>query len=149
MATDIRFDDGPSGTWLTLEAPALKVEGSDLILDSSARRGDAVRGFRRALVHGDADTLHLNFEGDYTGGVSIRDARINVAVVNQSGAPKLPKVGAAGDLLVTQTRSPRGAIDVGTRVTLWLCIGRPDQMALGGGVYWVPLSTGEAVEGSA
>jgi hypothetical protein len=148
MTTDIRLDDGPSANWVAVDAPVLKVEGSDFILDSAIRRSGAMSGYRRALVHSEGDTLTVNFNGDYTGGVIIQNARVNIACLHQGGAPELPKSGTLGDLLLTFNRSIMNGIPVGATVTLWLCIGRLDQIAPGG-AYWVPISNGEAIEGTA
>ena len=48
----------------------LNVHGSDLTLDSPARRKGGPR-LRRALVHDQSDGLTINFNGDYPGGVSV------------------------------------------------------------------------------
>jgi hypothetical protein len=142
MATNVLLDQGPTGTWVTVDAPALHVSGSDLLLDSATRRGGAgAGGYRRALVHDEGDRLTVNFSGDYSGGVRINDAWLNIARV-PSG--ELPKKGAVGDLVLTVERSA-----LGQAVTLWLCVGRGDTVVLGGGVYWVPLSQGAAVQGTA
>jgi hypothetical protein len=148
MATDIRLDDGPTENWVTVDAPVLNVSGSDFILDSKVRRGTATAGHRRALVHSDGDSLAVNFNGDYTGGVTIRNARINIACLHQAGGAKLPKDGTLGDLLLTYNRAMAGTVEVGATATLWLCVGRLDRIAIGG-AYWVPLSQGQAVEGTA
>lgn len=149
MATDIRLDDGPTENWVAVDAPVLKVEGSDFILDSETRRGDATSGYRRALVHSAGDTLTVNFNGDYTGGVIIRNARVNIACLDQGGFPELPKSGTLGDLILTRNRVTIEQLDLGTTFTLWLCIGYPENRVAPSGVDWVPISTGQAIEGTA
>lgn len=153
MATDIRLDDGPAASWITAETPVLKVEGADFMLDSKDRRGGALAGYRRALVHSQGDSLTINFNGDYTGGVYIRNARINVAYV-EGETPELPKNGIIGDLLVTVIRPSRNSplADIGLpQVTLWLCIGKTRYIHPLGDVNsdWIPISYGEAIEGTA
>jgi hypothetical protein len=67
--TDIVLDD-INGSYITVNAPAVKLSASDFMLDNADRR----RGggpFRRALVHDQGDGLTLNFGKDYPGGVTI------------------------------------------------------------------------------
>jgi hypothetical protein len=45
--------------------------GPDLQTDYTPRRAGNNNPFKRALVHGDNDTLHINFAGDYSGGVQV------------------------------------------------------------------------------
>ncbi|MFO0575921.1 MAG: LamG-like jellyroll fold domain-containing protein [Polyangia bacterium] len=47
------------------------LNGTDLLLDNTSRRGSRTSGVRRALVHDGSDYLSVNFAGDYTGGVKI------------------------------------------------------------------------------
>jgi hypothetical protein len=163
MATDLRLDDGPASSWVTVEAPVLQVEGSDLILDSKPRRGGHNTGIRRALVHGEGDQLILNFNGDYTGGVAIpnarldsaridnpviSNARIGIACVNQGASPQLPRSGVRGDLLVTHNEEMSTA-GAGATVTLWLCLGKHPLEPLSNDIWWVPISTGDAVKATA
>lgn len=70
MATDIKLDQA-GGTWLVLEAGAVQMTASDLMLDAAARRRPGGPPMRRALVHDAGDGLTLNFAGDYPGGVTV------------------------------------------------------------------------------
>jgi hypothetical protein len=54
----------------------LNVHGSDLTLDSPARRKPGGPRFRRALVHDESDGLTINFNTDYPGGVSVAGALV-------------------------------------------------------------------------
>lgn len=149
MASDVVLDD-TRGDWVSVLAAVLNVAGSDLILDSPSRRAGAPGNFRRALVHGGGDQLVVNFNGDYSGGVHVTDARINVHVETQGGRPSLPRNGRVGDLLVTHnvTRIEGGPV-VGEQVTLWLCVGTSGALSITGGARWLPLTTGEPVTGDA
>lgn len=149
MASDVVLDD-TRGDWVSVMASVLNVAGSDLILDSPARRGGAPGSFRRALVHGDGDQLLINFGGDYSGGVHVTDARINVHVETQGPRPSLPEQGQAGDLLVirNETRIEGGPV-VGESVTLWLCVGHTGALSLTGAATWLPVTTGTPVTGDA
>jgi hypothetical protein len=143
MATDIRLDDDPNEQWVTVDAGVLNVAGSDLILDSAARRNGNNRGFRRALVHSVGDGLTVNFNNDYPNGVTINDARLSLRVEKRSA---LSKDGRLGDLVLTHETHMLGGRPVGESVTLWLCIG--SSLRVGGSVaQWVPISTGEPVDG--
>ena len=146
MAADIHLDI-PANNWVTVEADVLKMTGADFILDSTSRRGTAHGGHRRALVHADGDRLEVNFNGDFTGGVTINNARVNLACLSQQGR-KLPKNGRLGDLLVTRNRHLLDGQPVGVTVTLWLCIGFPERVLGEPQAQWVPLSHGDAVEGT-
>lgn len=69
MATDIKLDQ-QNGTWVVIDALAVKTSAADLMIDNPARR----RGpspLRRALVHDMQDGLTINFGGDYPGGVTV------------------------------------------------------------------------------
>lgn len=68
MATDIRLDEH-GGEWVEVDAAALRLLGSDLIIDDLARNRGG--GRRRALVHDAGDGLTINFAGDYPGGVTL------------------------------------------------------------------------------
>ncbi len=47
-------------------------DGTELVMDTAARRGSAPDGgTRRALVHDANDTLTINYAGDYTNGVAL------------------------------------------------------------------------------
>ncbi|MDQ2920720.1 MAG: hypothetical protein M3R52_03760 [Acidobacteriota bacterium] len=54
----------------------LNVHGSDLTLDSPARRKPNGPRLRRALVHDESDGLTINFNNDYPGGVSVAGALV-------------------------------------------------------------------------
>jgi hypothetical protein len=62
--------DQDDGTYLVLDARVVKVEASDLMLDS-AERHKGGGPFRRTLVHDQKDGLTINFAGDYPGGVTV------------------------------------------------------------------------------
>ena len=66
--SDIAF-----GTFDQIEVTCsnLNVHGSDLTLDSPARRKPGGPRLRRALVHDESDGLTINFNGDYVGGVTL------------------------------------------------------------------------------
>jgi len=49
----------------------LNVHGSDLTLDSPARRKPGGPRLRRALVHDESDGLTINYNADYPGGVTV------------------------------------------------------------------------------
>jgi hypothetical protein len=74
MATDVKLDEGPDGSWVLIESGVLKATATDLMLDSPSRRQRGGR-LRRALVHDQADGLTVNFNNDYPGGVTINDVR--------------------------------------------------------------------------
>lgn len=149
MATDIRLDDDAAERWVTIDAGVLNVTGSDLLLDSPARRRGGGARFRRALVHDANDGLTINFDDDYSGGVRINDAVVNLRVVTQGAKPQLPKEGSAGDLVLTRNvTTAEGGVVLGEQYTLWLCVGRPDQQLGLSGVSWLPVSTGQPVKGT-
>jgi hypothetical protein len=75
MSTDVRLDD-VDGSFVVVQGRVLKVEASDLMLDSAERRNGG-GPFRRALVHNQNDGLSVNFSGDYPGGVTL----VNVAEI--------------------------------------------------------------------
>jgi hypothetical protein len=91
MATDVRLDQ-VDGTFVVVQGRVLKVEGSDLILDSPERHRGAGPN-RRALVHDQSDGLTINFNSDYPGGVAINGSSINLngpsgarVSINQTGS---------------------------------------------------------------
>lgn len=143
MATDIRLDDDPSEQWVTVDAAVLNVAGADLMLDSQARRSGNAGGYRRALVHSDGDSLTVNYNNDYTGGVAINDLRLNL---RPRGPEALSKDGNVGDLVLVREVNRLGNQILSESVTLWLCIG-PGSLRLDTRARWVPVSTGEPVEG--
>jgi hypothetical protein len=150
MPTDVRLDEPRTG-WIAAEATIFRVVGTDLMLDSADRRGGRGGSHRRALVHAPGDTLSINFNRDYSGGVHINDARVNIRCLQQEGGtPQLPANGQAGDLVATWQTTRVGNDVVGETVTLWLCVGVPAQrVVLGGAATWVPLQSGEPVRGTA
>ncbi|MFK5690929.1 hypothetical protein ACI3EY_14830 [Ornithinimicrobium sp. LYQ92] len=150
MATDVRLDDDPTESWVTIDGQVLNIAGSDLILSSTERRGTHGGQFRRALVHDTNDGLTVNFAHDYTGGVKINGASLNLKVVSQGQKSELPKAGNAGDLVLTRNvTSIEGGAVVGESFTLWLCTGSPAQTRrLNAAASWLPISTGEAVVGT-
>jgi hypothetical protein len=68
------------GDWVDVESRVVQVKGTDLHLDSAARRTNATL-YRRALVHDYGDRLTINWNGDYPAGV-----RINGSVEMPGGA---------------------------------------------------------------
>ena len=144
MSSSVKTDY-PHQDWVTVQGAVLNARTSDLILDSPARRGNAGGPYRRALVHDQSDGLTINFNDDYPGGVTINDARLIVTILPGGGeelGPALPKHGTAGEIVATRS-------ELAGTVTLWLCLGHPflvvdDSIP----VTWVPISTGDAVQGS-
>ena len=65
-----RINGHNGGDWVEVNSRVVSVKGSDLMLDSRSRRSNST-AFRRALVHGWNDTLTLNYNRDYPGGVLI------------------------------------------------------------------------------
>ena len=90
MPADIELGEGDHAEWTTVRGAVLKAETSDVMIDNPARRSGQ-GGWRRALVHDFQDGLSVNFAGDYPGGVTIADARLNLRYVTQAGLdPQLP-----------------------------------------------------------
>ncbi|ABD06766.1 hypothetical protein RPB_2060 [Rhodopseudomonas palustris HaA2] len=173
MNSDIKLDSEGTG-WVTIESNVLKVNASDLMLDSSARRSSA-EGHRRALVHDESDGLTLNFAGDYPGNVTIEgganirgptrikgDGRIEGRAQIDGGLSvrgrlrlhridspdnALPRTGNVGDIIVVQnaTITPEALLN---DVSLWICIGKRIGLGQGDEVYWQPLSAGAPVAGT-
>ncbi len=146
MASDVKLNDGSDRTWVTVEANVLNVKGSDVILDSPARRGGHGGPFRRALVHDQGDGLTINFNNDYPGGVTINGLRASLPVLTQSTSPataKLPKDGAIGELLViVHTGENEFAVPT---TSLWLCEGTGSGFAL---VSWRQIALGPGISGT-
>jgi len=67
--TDIICEDNSDVVQLLCKR--MDVLGSDLVLDSPARRKPNGPFFRRALVHDESDGLTVNFNRDYPGGVTV------------------------------------------------------------------------------
>ena len=68
-----------AGEIVTVACKRMDVRGSDLILDSPARRKPNGAKFRRALVHDESDGLTINFNRDYPGGVTVGGEVVTVA----------------------------------------------------------------------
>jgi len=66
---DIVFDNTNARVFAICDS--FWVQGSDVIVDSPARRkpGTVGGGFRRALVHTQGDSLTINYNRDYSAGV--------------------------------------------------------------------------------
>jgi len=72
--SDIIFGASPDGQndKMTIQCATMWSQAHDFILDSPLRRkAGQVTGFRRALVHDQADGLTVNFNHDYPGGVTL------------------------------------------------------------------------------
>ncbi|HMM94080.1 hypothetical protein [Phycicoccus sp.] len=83
---DLRTARGASnGDWLVVASRVVQQFGTDLMLDGGAERRRTTgvlrpvrrSPFRRALVHAWEDTLVVNFNRDYVGGVQI-EGRVSV-----------------------------------------------------------------------
>lgn len=61
---------------LTVEGNTIRLLGNDLYLNAGDTRGDG----GRALTHDVGDTLTINYEGDFTGGVRINNLRTGKVV---------------------------------------------------------------------
>lgn len=151
MSSDIKLNDGPDRTWVTIEASVIDTTASDLILDAESRRGAEGGGQRRALVHDQGDGLTVNYDGDYPGGVTINDARLQLQVIGQHGtAPRLPKSARLGEMILirnrtTMAKASGGFESLGETVTLWLCTGFGP---IGGDAWWSPVTLGDGVAGT-
>lgn len=100
MPSDIVLNDGDNKDWVTIDGAVLKHMGSDLIVDSAARRTNQ-RGFRRAMVHTGDDGLAINFNSDYPGGVTLNDLRrLSLRPVGVLGRFRLPKSARVGDIIM-------------------------------------------------
>jgi hypothetical protein len=90
MATDILC--GPEGhpDFAIVQARVLKVEGSDVIIDSAERRTANSPSFRRALVHDQGDGLTINFGNDYPGGVTLNGVASITPQGQKGGSKKFP-----------------------------------------------------------
>jgi len=134
--------DYPGG--VTVGGSPLKAQASDFMLDSPSRRSTG-GGHRRAMVHDFEDGLTINFNGDYPGGVTIKDARVNLKYVTQGVDAELPKNGTPGDLLFIY----HGSLDevVLSHASLWLCV--PHDVTLSGNAWWQEIPLNEPVEGTA
>lgn len=145
MPGDVKLDQH-NAEWVVIEGSVLKATTADLMLDSPHRRGQGGGPHRRALVHDQRDGLTVNFNGDYPGGVSIVNARLNLSVVHQSGGePQLPRVGSVGDVVMVVNTRSIGGTPIGTWASLWLCV--PSAMASADAV-WQQIQLGDTVPGS-
>ena len=135
--TDILLDQ-EGGNWVVVDASVLKVAGADLVLDSSERRGGRP-GHRRALVHDFNDGLTINFNRDYTGGVTVENARVRLQV---NSGPELPKAGTVGELYMMWTTQALDNIPVGAWASLWLCVPNSSLLA-GDAATWQEIPLGE------
>jgi hypothetical protein len=88
--------DYPAG--VTVNGPAVKIVGSDLLVDSPARRGGG-GPYRRALVHNQNDGLTVNYHGDYPGGLTLQGVtEITPRTPADNEIALRPAVHVAGDL---------------------------------------------------
>jgi hypothetical protein len=138
MATDIKLDDGDDGSWVTIDAHAVRIEGSDVLLDSAERRSAGGGRHRRALVHDGGDGLTINFGRDYPGGVTINSARLNFLPVS-----KLPAHATVGDLALLYKSTGADGLVVGESCSLWLCV--PGPLSVSGLAVWRELTMGDPV----
>jgi hypothetical protein len=65
-----RINGHNGGDWVDVASRVVQIKGSDLMLDYPSRRANTT-AYRRAVVHGWNDTLTLNYNRDYPGGVLI------------------------------------------------------------------------------
>lgn len=115
LATHLQARTGPltdGGTSITTPSLVISqptrrasLDGTDLILDDSSRRGSAAGGTRRALVHESGDTLVVNYASDYTGGVTINGpVRVNGSLVAtgtvSDGCPSTYPIGGGAVTMV-------------------------------------------------
>ncbi|WP_336214777.1 hypothetical protein [Nonomuraea sp. LPB2021202275-12-8] len=146
--SDILLNDGREEDWVTVEGRVLRAKTSDFMLDSAARR-TSDGGSRRALVHDSSDGLTVNFNGDYPGGVTINEARLNLRVSEHDA---LPKNGKIGDLVLTHRLIKMDGIPIGEETALWLCVGVISTISNLGKqsvASWRPVSLGEPIQGTA
>ena len=108
MANDILLEGPGHPDWVVVQSPVLKLEGHDVLIDSSERRKSNTP-FRRALVHDQGDGLTVNFANDYPGGVLLNGV---VAIspnppaqpLHIGGLPTvLPAVAVHGDITYETT----------------------------------------------
>ena len=147
MTTGIRLDEGEDQSWVVIQGRAAKVEGADFMIDSPDRRAGKGGSVRRALVHDSEDSLTMNFGNDYTGGVTINSARLNLRSVPQAD-DKLPIHGTVGDLVMMRSTQSIGGNVVSDSCSLWLCV--PGGMGRAApGALWSRVTLGEPIVGSA
>lgn len=132
-----------------VEAAVLDCRAADVILDHPQRRGAGAGGLRRALVHDAGDGLTMNYNEDYPGGVTIRDARVQLHVESQrGGAPKLPARAPVGELRAIVTTTMIGQEVVGVNTSLWLCVAASNLNVARLGATWQEVMLGEIVHGT-
>ena len=105
---------------ITMLCDNLWVKGHDLILDSAERRLPNGPVFRRAIVHGTNDTLIVNFNGDYPGGVVLNGVS-EITPLKQSGElpSAVPTLVVRGELSYEiRTVSPTSGAPIRTRVSV-------------------------------
>jgi hypothetical protein len=139
--SDIKLDQ-QGGHWVVVDASVLKVAGADIMVDSPERRGGHP-GLRRALVHDHNDGLTINYNRDYTGGVTIENARVRLRV---NVGPKLPEKGRIGELYLMEHTQRIEGNPVGVSTSLWLCVGTLTQLA-SGVATWQEIPLGQTKRG--
>lgn len=113
--------------WLIVRSRIHQQFGTDFMLDGGADRRGRIFGslrrnpFRRALVHGFGDTLVLNWDRDYTGGVVV-NGRVTMpdgaVVAGQDVAATLTSLQGQVTALTTELTAATAAIaDLTARVT--------------------------------
>jgi hypothetical protein len=146
MPADLKLGGTDGKTeWLIAEGAVFKAEVSDLMLDSAARRSGG-GPHRRALVHDFGDGLTINFKGDYPGGVTIRDAKLNLRVVTQGLEAELPANGSPGDVLLIFHQSS-DAVTFSSS-SLWVCVPAYG-ITVTPGAWWQRIPLEEPVQGTA
>lgn len=97
MPTDIALDH-EGHECIALAASEIRTSASDVIIDCPARH-KGKPGPRRALVHDQNDGLTINYNGDYSGGITLNDAQVRLKVHTHVGwKPILPRRGVVGEL---------------------------------------------------
>jgi hypothetical protein len=151
MATDIKLDDKDSN-WISIEAAVVAAHASDFMLETAARRTDKGGPWRRALVHGEDDSLIVNFAHDYPGGAHLNSAVLNLKPERQSTSEvALPKAAAVGDIKLiqnTMTGPIAGSAFVDAvpgNAQLWICVG---QSSLTKEALWAQVQLGDLVVGT-
>ncbi|ANK84732.1 hypothetical protein AMK01_CH01083 [Rhizobium sp. N6212] len=159
VATDIKLDHGADQDTVKIEAGALRIQAdvvkttaSDFLIDCPPRRSNKGGPYRRALVHGEDDSLIVNFLGDYPGGTRIADAKLNLRLEQQNGGePLLPKDAPVGTLHLVQSVISGSGSESGFTdyepgpVRLFICVGRDQTEEQ---AYWSEVQLGEPILGS-
>jgi len=123
-----RFTPVPFSLWTTSTATLkvganIEISGTDVKFQPHAERGDG----GRALVHGTNDTLTLNYNGDFSGGVTIGDPPdpstskslyVNGPTHVSGVLSAAGEVQAQGGLYVTGAADVSGAATVGGNLTV-------------------------------